>query len=426
MSAQVERLRQSNRLLAEDDLLRFDYRGETITGDEVRYYIYAQDERDAHRQLTEARITVEEITRHPERRRKSRQFKREDLGTFCLQLAERVRSGESIVSALLGIGRATRNNLLREALMDIAVELRREGARPAEAFAVRGDVFPPAFVNIIRIGAKKGDISDVLAKYGEAQLRTAENISRCCSALYYPATIIVLATVILFLMCYFILPKMEEFYTALLPLSKGELPLLTRGLLGFSRMVTSVPGLLATVLVIALIAYFIRWAKTEGRESIERASLRWPGAGPVLRTFHAAHTVHMISILVGAGVTPNEFLKEAGASAINIVYRERLEAIRESFHVGGLDLQTAFAPYAFLFGDEFQGVIATGEKTGRLEVQLAAYAQMLDNRVQETVTRLSKLVEPLTLVFAGLVIGLIVIAAYLPLFTLIGQLSATK
>jgi type IV pilus assembly protein PilC len=337
-----------------------------------------------------------------------------------------MRAGESIGGAVLGLGRSTRNNLLREALTDVAVELRREGARPAAAFAARADVFPPAFLNILRVGAKKGDISDVLAKYGEAQLRAAENISRCRGALYYPATIGVLASIILALMCYFILPKMEEFYAALLPLSKGDLPLLTRGLLGLSRTLTSVPGLLATGLAVALAVYFVRWARNDGREAIERASLRWPGVGPLARTFHAAQAVHLVAILVGAGVTPHEFLKEAASSSINIVYRETLEAIREAFHVGGLDLQTAFAPYAFLFGDEFQGAVATGEKTGRLETQLAAYANLLDARVQESVTRLSKLVEPLTLVAAGLVIGLIVIAAYLPLFTLIGQLSNAK
>lgn len=413
-------------LLAEDDLVRFNYRGQTILGDPISYYIYAYSDEDARRQLEEARVSVEEVTPHVGRERRRRRFKREDLGALSLQLSDRVKSGESIAGAVLEIGRATRHNLLREALMDVAIELRREGARPADAFRLRPDVFPRAFANIIGIGAKKGDISDVLTKYGESQLRTAENITKFKGALYYPATIIGLASVIIGVMCYFVLPKMEEFYASLLPLSRGELPWMTGALLGLSRFMTGTAGLLALVCAAALGAYFVRWLKGEGREVIERSSLNWPGVGALLRTFHAAYTVHLISILVGAGVTPSELLREAAESSMNVVYREQLTAIREAFQEGGLELQTAFAPYAFLFGDELQAVIATGEKTGRLDTQLEGYARLLDNRVQEAITRLSKLIEPLTLVGAGILIGLVVIAAYLPLFTLIGQISAAR
>lgn len=409
----------------EDDLTRFDYRGQTILGDAANYYIYARDEDDALRQLEDARIDVETVTRHRAPARRRRKFGREDLATFSLQLSDRVKSGESLIGAVLEIGRASRHNLLREALADIAAELRREGARPADAFRLRPDVFPRAFTNIIQIGTKKGDISDVLTKYGEAQLRAAENFSRLKGALYYPATIVGLAIVIVAVMCYVILPKMEEFYASLLPLSRGELPQLTAWLLGASRFATSTLGIIVALACCAAAIYAWRWARGDGRETIERNSLHWPGVGALLRKFHSAYLIHLMSIMVGAGVTPGEILREAAEAATNVVYREKLEAIREAFHRGGLELQVAFAPYAFLFGDELQAVIATGERTGRLETQLAAYAALLDRRVQETITNLSKMIEPLTLIVAGVIIGLIVVAAYLPLFTLIGGMSAS-
>ncbi len=172
--------------------------------------------------------------------------------------------------------------------------------------------------------------------------------------------------------------------------------------------------------------YAVKWLKgPTGSELIARKSLHWPLVGKLLRDFHSAYTVHLIAILASV-VTPNEFLKEAASASLNIIYREKLEAIRESFRKGGLDLTTAFAPYAFLFGDEFQPALATGEKTGRLDTQLGNYAKLLDRRVQESISTMSKLVEPLTLVVAGLVIGLIVVAAYLPLFTLVGELANKK
>ncbi len=122
-------------------------------------------------------------------------------------------------------------------------------------------------------------------------------------------------------------------------------------------------------------------------------------------------------------LTAPEFLQEASAASLNVVYRETLDAIRESQRDGALDLTTATTPYSYLFGDEFQASVATGEETGRLSEQLENYAKLLDRRVQESTARLSKLVEPLTLVIAGVIIGLIVIAAYWPLFQIVGDMS---
>ncbi len=228
------------------------------------------------------------------------------------------------------------------------------------------------------------------------------------------------------MLTFFVLPAMEQMYSALLEATGGQLPFLTRMLLGFSRFLVSLPGIVSLALFTGLMIYAVKWLKgPTGSELIARKSLHWPLVGKLLRDFHSAYTVHLIAILASV-VTPNEFLKEAASASLNIIYREKLEAIRESFRKGGLDLTTAFAPYAFLFGDEFQPALATGEKTGRLDTQLGNYAKLLDRRVQDSISKMSKLVEPLTLVVAGLVIGLIVVAAYLPLFTLVGELANKK
>ena len=118
-----------------------------------------------------------------------------------------------------------------------------------------------------------------------------------------------------------------------------------------------------------------------------------------------------------------QFLQEAAAASLNVVYRETLLAIRESQRDGALDLTTAVAPYSYLFGDDFQTSVATGEQTAHLSEQLQNNAKLLDRRVKETTSKLSKLVEPLTLVVAGVIIGLIVIAAYWPLFQIVGDMS---
>jgi type II secretory pathway component PulF len=407
----------------------YRYEGTNIFGASlVNHYIYAANPEQAEAILTRARIDVEVITpRREGLRRRKKRLTREELGTFSIQLAERTKASDPIPKAIQDIARSSNNPLLRAALLDVYAEIRKESVNLDQAFSIRPDVFPEAFRHIIRVGTTKGDPSDMLTKYGQRQLLTAENMAKVKGALIYPSVVLSLAAIITLLLTYFILPRMGEMYQALLdPKSGSSLPWLTQALLSFSNFLVSLYGVLSLALVISAIVVLVRWLRTDaGKDWFQRKSLNWPLIGKLIREFNAAHVIDLMSILAPV-LTPTEFLREASAAALNVVYRETLHAIRESFRSGALDLTTAMAPYARLFGDEFAASVATGEQTGRLATQLGNYAHLVDRRVQESTARLSKTVEPLTLIIAGLVIGLIVVAAYWPLFSLVGDLANKK
>lgn len=427
MAALSENLPTPNPLDAEQ--ICFNYQGTDVLGGEPpRQYIYAASEDQAAALLSRAKIEIHTLAPRKERlRRRKKRLTREELGTFALQLSERTAASDPIAKAIQDMARATNNPLLREALNDVWNQLKKESVNPDAAFAVRSDIFPDAFRHILRVGTTKGDPSDMLSKYGQRQLLTAENLAKVKGALIYPAVVLSLASLIVFILSYFILPRMEEMYKALLdPTSGAKLPWLTRGLLAFSGFLVSPYGICAMVAAVIGIVLLVRWLRTDaGRDWFQRKSINWPLVGNLIREFNAAHVIDLMSILAPV-VTPGDFLKEAAAASLNVVYRETLEAIRESFRSGGLDLHSAVLPYARLFGDEFAAAVTTGEQTGRLSAQLGNYARLLDRRVQESTARLSKTVEPLTLIVAGLVIGLIVIAAYWPLFSLVGDLANKK
>lgn len=407
------------------DQTRFEYEGVDILGNTKRMHVYAYDEREAQQKLVDARIDVITITPKPPRlSRRRRSLTRDQLGTFAIQLAERTAASEPIPQAIFEISRSTNNPLLRDALSDVYAQIKTESLNIHDAFATRADVFPETFQYIIKVGTKKGDPSDMLERYGHRQLLTAANISKIKGALIYPAVVLSLASLIVLALVFYILPQMSSMYTALLNASSGsKLPFLTRALLGISDFLTSYPGIFSMVLVVVLIVVAFRWLKTPGgRDWFQRHSIRWPYIGLLLRQFNAAHVVDLMAILAPV-LTPTEFLHEASAASLNVVYRETLDAIRESFREGALDLTTAFSPYAYLYGDDFQAALATGEQSGHLPDQLRSYAELLDRRVQESTARLSKLVEPGTLVLCGVIIGLIVIAAYWPLFQLVGDMA---
>ena len=429
MSALAQNIQTDSAHTLDAEQTCFKYQGTDILGGEpTKQYIYAATEEQAEAVLTRAKIEVQTIApRREGLRRRKKRLTREELGTFAIQLAERTRASDPIPKAIQDIARSSNNPLLREALLDVWNEVKKESVNLDQAFNVRPEVFPDAFRHIIRVGTTKGDPSDMLSKYGERQLLTAENMAKVKGALIYPAVVLSLAAVIVFILCYFILPKMGDMYTALLdPSSGAKLPWLTRGLLSFSGFLVSWYGIAAMAATTFGIVMLVRWLRTDaGKDWFQRKSLNWPLIGNLIREFNAAHVIDLMSILAPV-VTPAEFLREASAASLNVVYRETLDAIRESFRSGALDLQTAVAPYARLFGDEFPAAVATGEQTGRLATQLGNYARLLDRRVQDSTAKLAKTVEPLTLVVAGLVIGIIVIAAYWPLFSLVGDLANKK
>lgn len=407
----------------------YDYQGTDIFGTSlVKQYIYAANPDQAGAILARAKIDVDAITpRREGLRRKKKRLTREELGTFAIQLAERTKASDPIPKAILDIARSTNNRLLREALLDVYAEIKKESVNLDQAFNVRADLFPDAFIHIIRVGTTKGDPSDMLSKYAERQLLTAENVSKVKGALIYPSVVLSLATALTILLCFFVIPSMAHMYEALLdPTTGASLPWLTRALLAFSNFLVSLYGLITLALLILGIVLVVRWLRTDaGKDWFQRKSLNWPLIGKLIREFNAAHVIDLMAILAPV-LTPTEFLREASAAALNVVYRETLDAIRESFRSGALDLTTAMTPYARLFGDEFAAAVATGEKTGRLAAQLGNYARLVDRRVQESTARLSKTVEPMTLIIAGIVIGLIVVAAYWPLFSLVGDLANKK
>lgn len=417
---------QSQAEQAEPAQICFNYKGTDKLNQPVSFYLYADNEKHALSILEHAGISDAEVTPRKQRagfRRKK--VTRRDRGMLALQLSERTKANQKMSYAVAELARLSTHPVLRGALYDVKNALKHDVDKPADAFRKREEVFSRSFCKMIEIATSEnntGDPSQMLLEYGESQIKTAENISRMIGATIYPGVVLVVASVIVFFMCYYIMPSMEDMYRGLLETTQAELPLPTRVLIAFSHFITSLPGLITIILTICAAVYGLKKIKSdEGSKYFQRKILRWPFVGPLLRTFHAAYTVHLMAIL-GEVITPNEFLKEISGASLNILYQEKLLAIRKSLVEGSLKLQTAFEPYAFLFGDDFHATLSTAEETGDLD-QINRYAKMLDKQVEEKVSNLSKVIEPMTMVIAGIVIFLILLSFYLPMFTLIGKLA---
>lgn len=410
----------------QSQLVGFNYRATTSLGREIEHYIDAPDEETARAILENAFLqNIELWPRRQSTGRKKKKVKRVEIAVFAGQLAERLKASETIPTACDRIGRATKNALLREALFDVVEALGGKGITSAEAFSIRPDVFPEAFINVVAVGEIGGDPTTLLKEYEQAQLRAAGTISKLRGAAIYPAVIIAVASVVVLVLMYFVMPSMEELYSSLMEVSGGQLPFPTRILTGTSRFLVSTPGIVMLAVLFISLVMLWKWMRGAGRLTVQRKILYWPVIGPLIRMYHASVAVRILAMLINVS-NIDECLREAAKASTNIVFQEMLEDVLEVVKRHGRSLTVAFSPYAFLMGDEFSAAVSTGEEGGGLDTQFRRYAEVLETKINADVDAATKLMEPAMLVGVGVVIGGIVIAAYLPLFTLLGHLSGSK
>ncbi len=407
------------------DQICFRYSALDPLGARVGFHVFADDDVQAVRVLEQMGLTDVSVwprRESPFARFRRRKVSRTDLGTFSLQLAQRTKANQPMRHAIAEMARVSTHPVLRQALYEVRDALAIEAEKVSDAFGRRPDVFPASFRKILEVGRKEGDPTEMLTKYGNTQLRTADNISKIVSALIYPSVILSLAGIIVLIMMWYVMPQMEEIYRGLLESTHAQLPLPTRILIGFSRNIVSVYGVVVMGALGLLGWRGYQWGKTEaGGQFLQEKLLRAPGIGPVLRTFNAAYTVHLMAIL-SKFMTSTELLGEIAEASVNVVYEHTMRSVQEAIVTKRLKLQAAFPGYGWLFGDDFLAALATAEDTGDLG-KLHDHAELLDQETERAITRFSKLIEPATIVLAGTVIALVVISLYLPLFTLVGHLA---
>lgn len=408
----------------------FNFNGVTRTKRRISYYIKEVDLDVARSALEAAGIQLEHIApRKVFRLKRRRKPKRADFAAMAEQMAEQLDAGVPITQVCEVLGRTTNNEILAESILG-AGELIRQGRTMPDAFSLQVDekeqqIFPITFINALRIGDEGGETGTMLKVFAEAQIKADNIMGRIRSASVYPLVVLAVAFVLALAFMYFVMPKIAEFYEAIVPPGDNDgLPIPTRVMIWFSGFLWSVPGIIAFFLAVAGIIVFVKWIRSaKGKEWMARHNIHWPIVGELLRHYHASIILRNISMLAKSGATMGVMLPQASQSSTNPVYSEMLDDVYEFVLDESTDLATAFAPYGYLMGDEFKSVLITREKTGNTEELFAKYAQVLETRVDRYVERATKLIEPLLICGVACFIALFVLAVYMPLFQMIGKLA---
>ncbi len=336
-----------------------------------------------------------------------------DLAVFSRQFSTMVNAGLSLVRVLSILEQQTSNKKLREVAG--AVRLDVEAGRPlSESMARHPKVFSNLYVNMVKAGETGGVLDEVLNRVANFLEKEQALRAKVRAAMVYPALLTMAALGGLMFMTIVILPQFQNLFRELG--GEDSLPLPTQIAMAFSVVLRRY-----WYIVFGGFALFIwglrRYLKTpKGRAQYDRLKLRMPILGDLNRKIVVARFSRTLATLIASGVPIMQSLEVVAKAIDNTVIGEAVEAVRASIREG----QTIAIPLQFsgVFPPMVVQMAKVGEETGALEQMLEKVADFYDVEVETTVQSLTSLLEPILIIFMGVVVGAMVISLYLPIFSL--------
>lgn len=331
---------------------------------------------------------------------------------FNQELLALVKAGLPIIQSFDIMLERQKNSAFREVLTDIRDKV-KSGVALSDAFAAYGDLFPPIYSTSLRAGERSGDLEGVLRRFLRYQKMIVNLRKRVVGAMIYPVILIILSSVMVFIMLTVVIPKFTEFFAGF----DAELPAFTRIMIGISLFLRH--NFLVVVGGTAGAIFLLRkWIKTSGRMAWDRVKLHVPIVGGIFHRFAVLQFTQSLATLLGGGTPMVPALEIASQSITNQAVSSRVFGIVQNVREGEPLWRSLEA--TGVIGDLAVEMIKVGESTGALTEMLGNVSEFYDEEIESRLARMVAAIEPLILVFMGLVIAVLLYAFYLPLF----QLSA--
>lgn len=349
-----------------------------------------------------------------------KKVKAKDLSIFTRQFSVMIDAGLPLVQCLEILAQQQDNKYFQQILMQVRQDV-EEGSTLAAAMGRHSRVFDQLYSNMVEAG-ETGGILDLILQRLSTFIEKIVKLKRdIISAMIYPAAVILLAIVAVAVIMIVVIPQFQQIFLGLL--GPGEqLPLPTRIVVGISNFLAGWGGLaiLLSVIGIALTVRFY-YKTPNGRKNIDRVLLKVPIIGDILRKISVARFSRTLSTLLSSGVPILQSLDITAKTSGNVVIEEAITKVRAGVERGESFVEPLKATE--VFPHMVAQMIGIGEQTGALDAMLGKIADFYEAEVDAAIANLLTLIEPLLIGFLGITIGSIVIAMYLPLFTLIGKLS---
>jgi len=348
--------------------------------------------------------------------------KPKQLMIFTRQIATLIHAGLPLLRGLRVLERQEKNPLLKRTLNDVC-ETIESGNSFAEALSHHPRIFNKLYINMVRAGEVGGVLDVALERLAEFMEKAQKIKNKVRSAMTYPIVVLIVAAGIVTFLMISIIPKFEQLFSEML---EGQsLPGLTLFVMGISQFLVNLftkhwPAFIAVIVFFTALRLFIKKNRV-GRLAGDMFKLKVPLFGTLARMSVLARFARTLGTLMESGVPVLQALSIVKETLNNEVVSRAVQDIHDNVKEG----EAMAVPIAGnkIFPPIFTSMVEVGEETGELPAMLTKIADMYEDEVDNTVAALSSIIEPLLIVLLAIIVGTIVIALFLPMISIIGNLS---
>ena len=327
-----------------------------------------------------------------------------------------INSGLPLVQSLTILAAQTENQKLKDVTRAVVFDV-EAGNTLADAFAKHPTAFSQLYVNMVAAGEAGGILDTILLRLATFLEKNDKLIRKVKSAMIYPGVILTVAAGAIAILLIFVIPVFQEMFAS----AAIELPIPTRIVIGLSEFLQTFWW--AVLAVIGALAMALKkfYDTNPGKRRVDGILLQMPVLGDVIRKSAVSRFTRTLGTLISSGVSILDGLEITAKTAGNTIIQDAIMASRSS--IAGGDTIAAPLEKSGVFPPMVISMIAVGEQTGGLDEMLSKIADFYDDEVDVAVSGLLSLMEPVMILFLGIVVGGIIVAMYLPIF---GMMQAVQ
>jgi type II secretory pathway component PulF len=335
-----------------------------------------------------------------------------DLVMFSRQLSILFKSKIPLVESLEVLTLQTKKPVFREKIGAIAERV-EAGVTLSAALAEHPKLFSAFYVSMVKSGESSGKLSEALEYLADHLEKEYELVSKIRGAMIYPALVLAVVVVVLFLVMFFIVPSL----TKVLEETGQELPLITRITIGFSNFLRKLGWVFLGGTVALIFAVFYSFRTAAGKAFLDKVYLKLPLFGSFFRMVYLSRFAENLSTLISGGLPIAVALEISGEVVGNTVYKNIINKTRDEVRKGE-SIGSVLERYPSLFPPVFTQMTLIGEKTGTLDSTLTNLVSFYRKEVDRAVVSLLSIIEPVLVIFLGLIVTGIIASVLLPLYNM--------
>lgn len=388
----------------------FEWEGKDRNGKQVRGETRAVGENQVKATLRRQGVLPIKIKKR--RMRSGKAIKPRDIAIFTRQLATMMKAGVPLLQSFDIVGRGNPNASVTKLLNDVRTDV-ETGTSLSSAFRKYPLYFNALYCNLVEAGEAAGILEALLDRLAVYMEKTEAIKSKIKSALMYPASVVVVAFVVVAVIMIFVIPAFKEVFSSF----GADLPAPTLFVMAISEIFVAYWWLIFGGIGGGVYFFMQAWQRNEKMQRVmDRILLKVPVFGALVEKSCIARWTRTLSTMFAAGVPLVEALDSVGGASGNSVYAIATERIQQEVSTG--TSLTAAMGNANLFPTMVLQMCSIGEESGSIDHMLGKAADFYEAEVDEMVAGLSSLMEPIIIVFLGTLIGGIVVSMYLPIFKL--------